>query len=163
MVNIMKTTNNLAPVIVQPGEGKELHAFGNVMSVMLGGKQTGNSLTICAEVTPPGGGPPVHFHNREDEIFLVIEGLISYFANDKWTEVGPGGVVYLPRGAVHGFRNIGETPSRHWVITTPSGFEVFFSRCADEFAKDGPPDMGRIGEIFSEHGIRMVEGEKDQA
>jgi quercetin dioxygenase-like cupin family protein len=161
MVNTMNTTTDLSPIIVQPGEGKELHAFGNVMSVMLGGGQTGNSLTICSEVTPPGGGPPLHVHNREDEIFLVIEGRISYFANGGWTEVGPGGVVYLPRGAVHCFRNVGETPSRHWVITTPSGFEVFFSRCADEFAKGGPPDMGRIGEIFGEHGIRMVEDEQD--
>lgn len=158
---MMKTTTTLASVIAQPGEGKELHAFGSVMSVMLGGGQTGNSLTICSEVTPPGGGPPVHVHTREDEIFLVIEGRISYFANDEWTEVEPGGVVYLPRGAVHCFRNVGETPSRHWIITTPSGFEVFFARCANEFAKDGPPDMGRIQEIFSEHGIRMVEAEKD--
>jgi len=158
---MMKTTTSLNPLIVQPGQGKELHAFGNVMSVMLGGEQTGNSLTICSEVTPPGGGPPVHVHTREDEIFLVIEGRISYFANEMWTEVGPGGVVYLPRGSVHCFRNIGETPSRHWVITTPSGFEVFFARCADEFGKGGPPDMGRIAEIFSEHSILMVDVEKN--
>ena len=44
------------------------------------------------------------------------------------------------------------------IITTPSGFEVFFSRCADEFAKATPPDMGRISEIFGEHGITLLEG-----
>ena len=96
----------------------------------------------------------------ELEIFLVIEGRISYCANGEWTEVGPGGVVYLPRETPHGFRNVGKTPSRHWIITTPSGFEVFFSRCADEFAKASPPDMGRIAEIFNEHGITLLEGER---
>ena len=104
----------------------------------------------------------MHVHHREDEIFLVIEGHISYCVNGEWTEVGPGGVVYLPRETSHSFRNIGETPSRHWIITTPSGFEVFFSRCADEFTKASPPDMGRIAEIFNEHGITLLEGERNR-
>jgi mannose-6-phosphate isomerase-like protein (cupin superfamily) len=150
----------LTPIIVPPSAGKELNAFGNLLTVMLDGQQTGNQLSVMFEVTPPGGGPPLHVHHREDEIFLGIDGRTSYFVNGEWTEVEPGGVVYLPRGTSHTFRNVGETPSRHWIITTPSGFEVFFSRCADEFAKPAPPDMGRIAEIFSEHGITLLEGEQ---
>ena len=155
----MKST--LTPTIVQPGIGKNLHAFGNILTVILSRDQTGNQLSVMSEVTPPGGGPPMHVHHREDEIFLIVEGRMSCCVNDEWTEVQPGGVVYLPRGTPHTFRNVGETPSRHWIITTPSGFEVFFSRCADEFAKAGGPDMGRIAEIFSEHGITLLEGERN--
>jgi quercetin dioxygenase-like cupin family protein len=154
----MKTKTTLSPIIVQPGAGKDLSAFGDIMTVMLGAEQTGNLLSVLFDVTPPGGGPPLHVHRREDEIFLVVEGRISYCVNGEWTEVPPGGVVYLPREVPHCYRNVGETPSRQWVITTPSGFEVFFSRCAEEFAKAGGPDMGRIAEISHEHGMTALEG-----
>ena len=108
------------------------------------------------ELTPPGGGPPLHVHSREDEIFLVIEGRLSYFAEGSWTEVGPGGLVYLPRGAAHTYHNIGDTPSRHWILTAPSGFEHFFAACAAEFAKPGGPDEARLIDIHHEHGIELV-------
>jgi len=143
-------------IIVQPGAGKDLHAFGNTLSVMLNGEQTGGAFSVMSELTPPGGGPPLHVHSNEDELFLVVEGRISYLAGGNWTEVGAGGLVYLPRGVEHCYRNVGDTPSRHWIITRPSGFEEFFARCADEFAQTGGPDMNRIVEIHHDHGIDLI-------
>jgi mannose-6-phosphate isomerase-like protein (cupin superfamily) len=148
-------------IIVQPGAGKDLRAFGNTLSVMLGGEQTGGAFSVMSELAPPGGGPPLHVHGTEDEVFLVVEGRISYFANGSWSEVGAGGVVYLPRGVEHCYRNVGTTPSRHWIITTPSGFENFFAHCADEFARPGGPDMQRVVEIHQEHGIELL-GDADK-
>ena len=150
-------TTHEQPVIVQHGAGTDLQAFGNTLSVLLSGEQTNGTLAVMMEETPPGGGPPLHVHSREDELFLVIEGRIQYFAEGQWTEVGAGGVVFLPRGAAHTYRNVGDTSSRHWIITTPSGFEKFFARCADEFARQGGPDMQRIVEIHHEHGIKLLE------
>ena len=83
----MNTKTALSPMIVQPGAGKDLRAFGDLMTVMLGGEQTGNQLSVLFGVTPPGGGPPLHVHHREDEIFLVVEGRISYCVDGEWTEV----------------------------------------------------------------------------
>jgi mannose-6-phosphate isomerase-like protein (cupin superfamily) len=149
------------PIIVQPGTGKVLHAFGGAVSVMLAGEQTGGALTVLSGLTPPGGGPPLHRHHNEDEIFLVIEGQMSYFVDGRWTEVGVGGAVYLPKDTAHTFRNVGSSPSRHWIITTPSGFEIFFAHCADEFAKPSGPDMNRIVEIHKEHNIELIDEHKD--
>jgi quercetin dioxygenase-like cupin family protein len=148
--------NPVKPIIVPAGEGTELRAFGDVLSVLLGGEQTGGMLAVMFDVTPPGGGPPLHVHSKEDELFLVVEGRISYCVEGVWTEVGPGGAVFLPRGSAHCYRNVGTTPSRQWILTTPSGFEQFFARCADEFAKPGGPDRSRIVEICRNQGIELL-------
>jgi quercetin dioxygenase-like cupin family protein len=144
------------PLISQPGVGQVLSAFGNNLTVMLGGEQTGGMFAVMLEETPPGGGPPLHVHSHEDEIFLVVEGRISYFVEECWIEVAPGGLVYLPKGVAHRYQNVGATPSRHWILTMPSGFETFFERCAEEFARSGSPDMPRVNQIHREHGIELL-------
>jgi hypothetical protein len=63
----------------------------------------------------------------------------------------------MPRGVVHTFKNVGDEPSRMLIMTTPSGFENFFARCAEEFARPGGPDMSRILAIGAEHGIHFVQ------
>ena len=57
------------------------------------------------ETTTPGGGPPLHFHNNDDETFHVLEGRVSFFQNSQWNEVGPGGSAFVPRGQLHTFKN----------------------------------------------------------
>ena len=122
----------------------------------LGGAQTGSSLSLWVETTPPGGGPPPHFHQGEDELFLVHRGRVQFLVDGQWVEPGEGSVVYVPRGNVHAFRNAGDAPSTMWILTTPSGFETFFSRCAAEFARAGGPDMSRVLAIGAEHGIHFL-------
>ncbi len=45
---------------------------------------------------------------------------------------------------------------RQIIQTMPFGIEIFFQRCAAEFARPGAPDMNRILEIGGEHGIYFV-------
>jgi hypothetical protein len=85
----------------------------------------------------------------------VIEGDLSFLTPTGWVATSPGTVVYLPRGAPHTFRNLGTTPSRHWVLTLPSGFEQFYSRCAALFAK-GPPNPQEIRAIAAEYGYEFL-------
>lgn len=147
----------LAPVVVPSSQRQILRAFGEEVHIRLGGDQTGGRLALWVEITPPGGGPPPHYHTQEDETFYVIEGLASFFKEGQWQEVTPGGSAFMPRGVVHTFKNVGQTPLRMLISTSPAGFEVFFARCAEEFAKPEPPDMARIIEISAEHGIHFVD------
>jgi quercetin dioxygenase-like cupin family protein len=143
-------------VVVNAGERPVLRAFGEEVTILLDSEQTGGRLTMWLETTPPGGGPPLHFHINDDETFHVLEGQVAFFQNSNWQEVGPGGSVFVPRGQLHTFKNAGEAPSRMLISTSPAGFDVFFSRCAEEFAKPGGVDMPHVMQIAAEHGIHFV-------
>ena len=143
--------------IVTRDQARVLHAFGEEVTILLDGERTSGKLAMWTEITPPGGGPPPHYHVNEDEAFHILEGRVAFLSGGEWHEVGSGGAAYMPRGVVHTFRNVGDQPSRMLISTTPSGFEKFFARCVEEFAKPGGPDMGRIMQIGAEHGIHFVQ------
>ncbi len=151
------TLSDKSGAIVAPDGAKVLHAFGEEVKIHLEGDRTAGNLTMWTEITPPGGGPPPHYHLNEDETFHVLEGRIAFLLDGKWHEVGPGGAAFMPRGVIHTFKNVGDRPSRMLLTTTPSGFEKFFARCAAEFAKPSGPDMSRIIEIGAEHGIHFLQ------
>jgi quercetin dioxygenase-like cupin family protein len=143
--------------IVRQYDARVLHAFGEEITILLDGERTAGTLAMWTEITPPGGGPPPHYHLNDDETFHVIEGRVSFLLDDKWHEVGPGGAAFMPRGVVHTFKNVGDRPSRMLLMTTLSGFEKFFARCAAGFAQHGGPDMSRIIEIGADHGIHFLQ------
>jgi quercetin dioxygenase-like cupin family protein len=134
-----------------------LHAFGEEMTVLLDGERTAGRLAMWTAIVPPRGGPPPHYHLNEDETLQVIEGQVAFFLNGEWNEVGPGGTAFMPRRIMHTFKNVGDKPCRRLTVTTPSGFEKFFARCAEEFAKPAKPDMSRLNEIGAERGIHFVQ------
>ena len=143
------------PLIIPPGAGDVLRAFGEEVTVKLSAAQSRGALSLWLESTPPGGGPPPHHHDHEDELFLVHRGRVQFLVDGQWLEPGEGAAVYVPRGHVHAFRNAGDAPSLMWILTTPGGFETYFARCAEVFTASPAPDMNRIIAISAEHGIHF--------
>lgn len=142
--------------IAIPDRNEVLRAFGDEITVLLSGEDTGGKLAMCLGTTPPQSGPPPHYHEREDEWFYPLEGSVEFLLNGEWQAVEPGTGIFVPRGEVHAFRNAGSEPLKMLIQTSPAGFERFFARCAQEFAADSP-DMDRVLEISAEHGIHFVE------
>lgn len=144
------------PVLVLSGQNQPIHAFGEEVVFHLTGKDTAGAFTQWVETTPPGAGPPPHWHTNEDEWFFVLEGRASFLTDGVWREAAAGAAAFMPKNSVHSFKNIGEEPLRMLITTAPSGFENFFTRCAAEFANPEGPDMARIMEISAEHGIHFA-------
>jgi quercetin dioxygenase-like cupin family protein len=142
--------------VALPSDHKVIRAFGCELIIHLGATETGGKYTMFTSVQAPGVGPPPHFHRNEDEWFFLLKGRADFFKDNAWVAVPAGAAVFTPKGVVHAFRNPGDQPQRILIHTAPAGVEVFFARCAEEFAKPGGPDMDRIVQISAEHGIEYV-------
>lgn len=145
------------PVFVAtPGSGKRFQALGDEVKVLISGEQTGGTFSLVEVVTPPGGGPPPHWHTREDECFHILEGRIELWQDGVWSEAPAGSTIFLPRGSRHTYRNPGDTPLRMIVHASPAGFEVFFERFSEACNAPGGPDFARLAAVAADHGIHFV-------
>src|SRR5438552_2798516 len=45
---------------------------------------------------------PQHLHDRSEDVFLVLEGSGWFKEGDRLTPIGPGDVVFVPPGEMHG-------------------------------------------------------------
>lgn len=140
-------------IIMQPTDGRSIQALSDTITFKLTSEQTDNTLTAFLNVTPPGGGPPPHTHAKEDELFIILEGTFSFFANDRWTDVGPGGLVYIPRLCLHTYRNSSNEVAKAMILTTPGGFEHFLTDLSAACPADQPVDTKRLVETSAKHGI----------
>jgi mannose-6-phosphate isomerase-like protein (cupin superfamily) len=141
-------------LVIPPDGGTALAAFGSVTKFKLETEHTGGTFSLALAETPPGVSPPPHVHRSDDELFLILEGEISVLSSDGWVPVTPGTAVYLPRGVPHTFRNTGSTPSRHWVLTLPSGFDQFYRQAAELFA-EGSATPDRLGTLAQSYGYEI--------
>ena len=154
----MDTSPTPSPVVQPAGSGRVIRAFGDEFTFLLEGSHTGGQCTVFIEVTHPGGGPPPHIHENVDEWFYVMEGRAAFFKDGSWAEVPQGSSVFIPKGAVHTFKNVGDLPLKQLITVSPSGFETFMTRCAEVFAQPGPPDNAKLVAIAGEFGIQFVTG-----
>jgi hypothetical protein len=133
------------PIFVQPEAGKNLHfPGGDIASIMLSGDQTGGMLAVVACTQAPDSGPPLHIHRNEDELFLTVEGLYSFLLKGAGLKLARAGPYTCQKGIAHCYRNIGTTIGRHWVITAPSGWELFMTQYAKELANPDGPDQSYV-------------------
>src|ERR1700761_849785 len=108
----------LKPVIVSEDSAERIRPFGIDMKVMLGAEHTGGTFSAVLAEVKPGEGPPPHLHRDREEYFFVIEGTYSLGVNGRESTIGPGTLVFVPRGTVHTFKNIAATAGKilEWTI-----------------------------------------------
>jgi mannose-6-phosphate isomerase-like protein (cupin superfamily) len=98
---------------------------------LIEGVQLGGLLAVVEHnLAPRVLAAPLHRHSREDEYSLVMEGRPGVFEDGLEVAVGPGELVFKPRGHWHTFWNAGEESLRILELITPAGIEQLFRRLA---------------------------------
>jgi quercetin dioxygenase-like cupin family protein len=75
---------------------------------------------VLEYVTRHGEEPEAHSHPTEDEMFVVLDGQITFHCGGKDFPLRRGGFVFLPRGIKHGYTIHGDDPVRLLAITAPA-------------------------------------------
>lgn len=122
------------------------------VAVRLPGRKTNQEFAIIELISPAGGGVPRHLHQREDEIFIIDEGICSFEIGNGSFDAGPGSVTVLPRGVPHAWWNYSDEPVRMHVMFRPAGFENFF---AENFKANTSPE-GMAALLKDRYGIIML-------
>ncbi len=153
------STEHVGIVVTALSDAPVMRAFGHEVQFLLNGKQTNGRVTMFLDNAPPGLGSPLHYHEREDEWFYVLEGRPAFYRDGRWEEVSPGSTVFVPRRTVHAFKNVGAMTLRLLVTLSPAGFDDWFAECAEEFQHSDGPDMKHIAALAAGLGMHFVEDE----
>jgi len=67
-------------------------------------ERNGAELTGLGQTVYParGGTHETHLHPNAEETVIVLTGNGRHLVGDRWYDVRPGDVIFVPRGVVHG-------------------------------------------------------------
>jgi len=99
---------------------------GDRYTFLITGAQTNGGYFIMEATIPPGGGPPLHIHHREEESLYLLEGVLDITLGKKKVKATTGDFVQIPRGTVHAFVNAGNTTARMLLFFSPAGMDKYF-------------------------------------
>jgi quercetin dioxygenase-like cupin family protein len=143
------------PILVPPGGGEKLNIAGTQIFHKVKSTNTKNAFSVVEIVTPVGKGVDLHVHQREDELVYLLDGEIEVTLGDQKMKAVPGVMALLPRGIPHGFKNIGNKPSRLLDTILPGQFDNYFVELARLFAK-GEPSQEQNDALSRKYAIRYL-------
>lgn len=132
-------------------------------SLLISADQTGGAYELIKFVAPPGSGPPLHLHHREDEGFFILEGVLDVYVGDQVMRAERGGYVHLPRGVAHRFFNPSDQPTSFLCWVMPGNLAAFFDSFKRPWpvADEQPPpptdeDIGKLMEAAKRHQMDIL-------
>ena len=114
-------SNAMAPMHFQPGDGWTFKIGRMTVTFKTSAGPNWNAYTVCEATEPPESGAGCHRHPTCDQTFIVCEGHCDFRLDGKVLKLGPGEVVFVPRGTAHGFVSTGPEVGRQIIISSPGG------------------------------------------
>jgi quercetin dioxygenase-like cupin family protein len=140
-------------IAIRPGDGEYIRSpVGGDLSFIVRAEQTRGTLLVLQTTAPPGEGPPLHIHTREEETIYVLEGDFRWKVGDDRGAAPPGSFAFVPRGVPHTWQNVGAQPGTLLVTFMPAGMEGFFEHLSrmKEF------DLEEFRAAGAAHGTEIV-------
>ncbi len=133
---------------VESDGGERLYFSDAEFVVRAAASATAGAISIVEEIAPLD--TPLHVHEREDEIFYVLDGDHVVQVGEAEFQVGPGGLVFAPRGVAHSQRRLVPRTGRLLTMFLPGGFDGFYRELSEVEAAGviGPHAYARVSKKY---------------
>ncbi|WP_218128453.1 cupin domain-containing protein [Mucilaginibacter sp. OK268] len=116
-------------------------------------KDTDGTLSISEYTGFAKGGPPLHIHLYQDEIFYILEGEHLFQLGDKQYHLTAGDSIFIPRNVPHAPAQLSDK-GKYLFFFTPSGKMEDFFRTLGELKR--PVSSEDAKTIFEAHDMKIV-------
>ena len=130
--------------------------FGTLQLRFLHSKDdTGGSVDIFEMTLQPNARMPIpHYHDRWDETIYGLSGVSTWTIDGKQNDLGPGELVFIKRGIVHGFTNRSTGPATCLCILSPGVLgPQYFTEMSALLSAGAPPDPAKMKETMLRYGL----------
>jgi quercetin dioxygenase-like cupin family protein len=131
----------MATVTTVP-QSQPLWFIDTLAHVLVDGEDTVGRYSVVESVAPARNMPPLHVHEREDEVFHLVDGELTVFLPGQQIELRAGDTLRAPQGIPHTYR-VGSETARWIVFCEPAGLETFVRAVSEEAPFDDLPPAGR--------------------
>jgi quercetin dioxygenase-like cupin family protein len=134
-----------------------IHLGGMTIQFLVEPEESKGAVSVFRCDLPLGSqNPAPHSHDGFDETVYGLSGVTTFTVDGVPTEIGPGDVLFIPRGRVHGFAVGGDEDASILCVSTPGLFGPAYFREIGGVIKaagDGPPDRDAIFAVMRRHGL----------
>jgi quercetin dioxygenase-like cupin family protein len=129
--------------------------MGIELNIKVSKDESANKISSIEQTVSPGAGSPPHILRDADKMIYVIDGKFLLRNGDKNIEGEAGTMVYIPKGVIHNFKNIGTENGKILVTLTPGGHEDFLYELSNRLENEKPtPQL--MQEVGARHNVEMV-------
>ena len=139
------------PVFVPPLE----QSSRGGTTIRIRSREADGAYCVCEMTTMPGGGVPLHVHDRDEEFYYILEGAYEMQAGEQRLTAEAGSMVVIPPHVPHKFRNAGDAPARALMIFHPGGFDELLDDLRE--ARAAGRDQEELRAINTKWGVTLLD------
>ncbi|CAN1484809.1 COG1917 Uncharacterized conserved protein, contains double-stranded beta-helix domain [Flavobacteriaceae bacterium] len=125
----------------------------NPNDIKISSKDTSGNLSMFEYQDNEKGGPPLHVHPYQDEVFYILEGdYLFQIDNDKF-KLKQGDTIFLPRQIPHTFTQLTDKGKMLFFFNPAGKMEDFFRTIGN---LSSPPTPEEGAQIFEAHEMIVV-------
>jgi len=118
--------------------------------IKVSGIDTGGELSVFEYHGSEMGGPPMHLHLYQDEVFYVAEGTYLFQCGDEKFRLGAGDMIFLPRAVPHTWAQLEDSGNLLFFFQPAGKMEDFFRSIGGNIQLPAGLDP------FMEHDMKVV-------